>query len=499
MSMMDEEAAGASAGKAHAGRRLTINTTALIGAQAAVRLASLAVVLLIGRLLGPEGLGLYALAGAVASLAVVPADAGIDTVTIRRMAAGRSAAPYLGALLPLRLGLAALAVAAAGAGVLALGYPAAAAGLAIAYTVGSSLEILAGSLRAALRAAETMVAEAALVVAGQGLRALLVAAALAAGLGLAGIGGAIVLAALGSLALALLVVARRHGLPRPRLDRPLWRATALETAPVAAWLLLIQIGSRSDAIIIGLTWPTAEVGGFHAAAGVLSGLNIAVAMALAALYPPLVRALAGGEERRAWRLAEPILAGGLAVTLVIAILAPLVIDPVLAILLGERFAGAGPPLLILRWALPALVVSGVGGVLLRADRQDHPLAWLALIGAVTSLVLNLLLIPAQGALGAATSTVAAEVAMAAAALGLAWRRFPCGRALAGGGLAGVLAGSLGLAAAGLTAGPWWLTAGGAAAVAGLVLAVLAAAVLALRYPHSAARYAGALRARRGRP
>ena len=49
------------------------------------------------------------MATAVAVLAVVVADAGVDTATIRAMAAGRPAAPYLGALLPLRIGLAALA------------------------------------------------------------------------------------------------------------------------------------------------------------------------------------------------------------------------------------------------------------------------------------------------------------------------------------------------------------------------------------------------------
>ena len=450
--------------------RLATNTAALLAAQAGVRLASLVVVLLIGRLLGPEGLGLYAMAGAVAGLALVVADAGVDTVTIRAMAAGKPAAPYLGALLPLRVALLALAIGASAIGAVAFGYPAAAVGLTIAFTFGSGLEILAGSLRAALRAAETMISEAALVIAGQGLRAFFVGGGLLLGLGLTAIGGGGVAAGVGSLALALLVVARRHGPPAPRLDVGLWRATVIQTAPVTAWLLLTQIGARSDAIIISQSWPAEEVGRFHAAAGVLAGLNLLVAMALAALYPALVKAQAAGDARRAWRLTEPILAGGLAVATTIALLAPLVIDPLLAALLGDRFAGAGPPLMVLRWALPALVISGVAIVVLRSRGHDRPLTWVALVGALVSLALNLLLIPSQGALGAAVATVAAEVAMAGFGLALLWQaRLPIARPLLLGGLAGGLAGVAGLAVAPLAPEIWWLAAGVAILTAAGVL------------------------------
>jgi O-antigen/teichoic acid export membrane protein len=459
---------------------LATNSAALLAAQAGVRLVSLVVVLLIGRLLGPEGLGLYAMAGAVAGLALVVADAGVDTVTIRAMAAGKSAAPYLGALLPLRAALLALAVGVSALGAVAFGYPAAAIGLTVAFTFGSGLEIVAGSLRAALRAAETMISEAALVIAGQGLRALFVGGGLLLGLGLAAIGGGAVAAGAGSLMLALLVVARRHGLPAPRIDPGLWRATVLQTAPVTVWLLLTQIGARSDAIIISQSWPADEVGRFHAAAGVLAGLNLLVAMTLAALYPPLVKAQAAGDGRRAWRLTEPVLAGGLAVATTTALLAPLVIDPLLAALLGDRFAGAGPPLMILRWALPALVISGVAAVVLRSRGHDRPLTWVALVGALVSLALNLALIPSQGALGAAVATVAAEVAMAGCGIALLRQtRLPIVRPIALGGLAGMLAGAAGLAVAPLMPDPWWLAALAAAAAAGLILVIATSAILVM--------------------
>jgi O-antigen/teichoic acid export membrane protein len=149
----------------------------------------------------------------------------------------------------------------------------------------------------------------------------------------------------------------------------------------------------------------------------------------------------------------------------VALLAPLVVEPLLTALLGASFLGAGPPLLVLRWVLPAYVLSGVAGVVLRAGGHDRPLALVALLGAAVSLALNLLLIPAMGALGAAVSTLTAEVAMAGLALLLLRPSgLPLLRPVLFGGLTGAAAGGAGLLVATLVAGPWWLT----AALAGII-------------------------------
>jgi O-antigen/teichoic acid export membrane protein len=380
----------------------------------------------------------------------------------------------------LRALLALLAVAAAGVSAILLGYPPVATGLTVAIATAAALEFLAGGLRAALRANETMVSEGLLIVAGQALRASLAGLALLSGLALAGFGAGVVLAAAGGFALSLVAVARRHGLPRPRLDLPLWWATARETAPVTLWLVMTQIGTRSDAIIIGQWWPTAEVGRFHAASGLLGALNVVVGMALAALYPRLVRLRAAGDEARGARLAATMLGGGLALALTVTLLAPLLIDQLLLLLLGDRFAGAGPPLDILRWALPTFVLSGLAGVLLRSRGEDRPLAAVAVAGAVVSLALNLLLIPGGGAIGAAASTLVAELTMAALATVLLWRRgLPILRPIAAGLTVGGLAGGGGLAAAALAPPVWWLVAGVAILVAGAVLLLAAGLALVL--------------------
>jgi O-antigen/teichoic acid export membrane protein len=165
-----------------------------------------------------------------------------------------------------------------------------------------------------------------------------------------------------------------------------------------------------------------------------------------------------------------MLAGGLALALALALIAPLAIEPAIVLALGERFSGASAPLALMRWALPAFVVSGVAGVLLRAQGEDRPLVIVAAVGAAISLLFNLLLIPAHGALGAATSTLLAELTMALLAAGLVWRRHRgLWRPLLIGGLAGSLAGLSGLIGAGLAPDSWWLATGLAAGLAGGLL------------------------------
>jgi O-antigen/teichoic acid export membrane protein len=289
------------------------------------------------------------------------------------------------------------------------------------------------------------------------------------------VGGAI------SLAVTAVVIVRRFGGLQPRVDWPLWRATARETLPITIWLILIQLGSRSDAILIGHWWPAAEAGRFHAASGVLASLNLVVAMTLAALYPALVRARAAGSEQDVRRLTLPLLVGGLALTTVVAMLAPLVIEPLLILLLGDRFVEAGPPLTVLRWALPALVVTGVAGAVLRSHGQDRALAWQALLGAVVSLTLNVTLIPAHGAIGAAASTLSAELAMAGFGVVLLRRNGLSTLQPATLGIAiGAAAGGTGLVAAHLAGQTWWLAALAGAAAAGAVLLTTALLVVGLR-------------------
>ena len=85
---------------------------------------------------------------------------------------------------------------------------------------------------------------------------------------------------------------------------------------------------------------------------------------------------------------------------------------IIGVLAGEGFAGAAGSLRILMPALVLIVVSNVIGMqmLVPMDREK-PVAAAAAAGAVTDLLLNLIMIPRFGPEGAAAATFAAEAAV----------------------------------------------------------------------------------------
>jgi O-antigen/teichoic acid export membrane protein len=92
------------------------------------------------------------------------------------------------------------------------------------------------------------------------------------------------------------------------------------------------------------------------------------------------------------------------------LLAPRFIDATF----GATYAAAALPLQVLIWSIPLLWMRNVfQAALIAAGREDRVLHMTAAVAAL-ALVLNLILVPLLGAVGAAVTTVVAELARLAA-------------------------------------------------------------------------------------
>lgn len=86
-----------------------------------------------------------------------------------------------------------------------------------------------------------------------------------------------------------------------------------------------------------------------------------------------------------------------------------VATPICALLFGEEYAAAGPPLAIMIWSLPLTLASGhPRWSLIAAGKQRYVLIS-QICGAVATAILGFALIPKFGALGAAMTNVGASV------------------------------------------------------------------------------------------
>jgi len=210
-------------------------------------------------------------------------------------------------------------------------------------------------------------------------------------------------------ALLLLVKLRtRHVHVRLSVDPPLVRDILRRGFPLLITNLLALVIYNADIVLLRVLRDEMEVGLYLGAYTLINLLGVLGNTATLSMLPSLSRLRTAPQHAtdlyhsgvvQVMTLALPITVGG-------AMLAPDIIDFVF----GAAYAPAAPVLRVLIVSIPLLLLRSVAqATLLAAGRQDRVLHATALAAAVT-LALNLLLIPPLGMMGAAITTVCAEVA-----------------------------------------------------------------------------------------
>ncbi|MGH7500869.1 MAG: oligosaccharide flippase family protein [Longimicrobiales bacterium] len=192
-----------------------------------------------------------------------------------------------------------------------------------------------------------------------------------------------------------------------------WLIRAL--GPFTAAFVALTLHSKLDVLVLAHWRSPAEVG-LYTAGYKFIDLTQALAVVLAAaVYPRLSRVAPANALRGRWagtRLAElAVLAAALAATTLVVARAPIV-----ALLFGDAYVATAAILAFLGIAVPALVLNIVGGYVLAATGHMRDVALLYGCAVVFKLILNLVLVPGQGATGAAISMLVTELGLAAGML-----------------------------------------------------------------------------------
>jgi len=188
---------------------------------------------------------------------------------------------------------------------------------------------------------------------------------------------------------------------RPRYEGQTWWLSVLPLAFIGGMSL---INKQASTIILGFFVPDAEIGIFRVAAQIsvlasfgLQAVNLVVAPRFAALY-------AKGDMARLQRLvtasARVILAMNVGMTLGYVLLGRLF----LRLVFGPAYLGAYTPLLILLVGQAVNSAAGSVGMLLNMTRHERDTAKGLAVSAILNVVLNLLLVPLLGIIGAAVAT-----------------------------------------------------------------------------------------------
>ena len=330
--------------------------------------AALLLVLLMiaARFLSADDYGRFSWALSLTLIIETIMDIGLGQVTVRAVARDREGAH---ALLRQVLGLKLVWVA-IGLGVLAVVAPLLKTDLRvieICYIMGvsSAIRSYLMTARSVLQGLGRFDLEALTVVADRVLILAAGSAALWEGQGLFGLAIAFVAARVAILGAVTILMRTVVGSVRPSFDRAQWRELQKAAIPLGFFIIALQTYTYIDTVILGLMRSDAEVGWYAASYRVYEGLTYVPAIVSAVLTPRLSYLFI--HDRPAHHaLMMRVLAGALALGVLLGGGALLIARPLVLLLFGAPYAPAAPPLQILAggavfvfatWILHAAAIS----------------------------------------------------------------------------------------------------------------------------------------------
>ena len=207
-----------------------------------------------------------------------------------------------------------------------------------------------------------------------------------------------------------IVVARHISIPflLETPGQPIRLKTLLRQAlPFSATATIQSLYMRVDILFLGQMVSAAAVGSYSVAYKPISMLAYFGGTVAGALFPVMVRSPRLSSSATFQQTMRGLGIAGPAVALVFSGLA----GPFLTVLYGVEFSAAAPLLILLVWSAAAYWLYLPLGTALQARGKEK--SWLIslTVGLVLNVVCNIFAIPRWGAVGAATATLASELAL----------------------------------------------------------------------------------------
>ena len=346
-------------------------------------------------------------------------DFGLHQVTIRAVARDKSRASFLlrhALAIKLLWATAALAVLVVTANLLRPQWDVRLA----CYLIGGSLVFRSYMLtiRGVLQGLEHFGWDAIVVLADRILLLVVGVAALMMGTGLRGLAIAFVIARGAALVLALVVTQTRLGGVGLAYDAGVWRELHRTALPLGFFLVVLNLYSYVDGVMLGSMRTDAETGLYAAAYRIYEGFTYA-ALALSTVLTPRLSALFTTDRRQHRLLAIRGVSGSAALGAAVALVAFAIATPLLVVLFGADYAAATAAFRILVVGLPVVFAIWILHAIAISVDRERLLLQTGLVGLAVNVGLNLYVIPHYGPVGAAGATVAGEaVSLAILAAGL---------------------------------------------------------------------------------
>lgn len=388
------------------GARIAKNAFWLMAATAGQKILAFVAFTLVARAIGKELTGVYFYAVSVTSIFVTFTDLGMTPVVIRAIAGDRKDGErLLTAALRAKIFLVPLSILAAL--IYAIGFGAdrvTLATIAIACLV-MSADTVHMVLYATLRGRQNLRPESVGMVVGQVLSASLSVTAAYLGFGPVGLAVALLAGSAWNVAWSAFQ-ARRFGIALLRPKRADFRQLAVEALPFGIAGIAVKVYSYVDSLFLHIFHGSAAVGLYAVAYKLTYALQFLPLTFTAALYPALASAYANKEKddlRRTFLGSLRLMAAiGFPLSAGLSALSPRIIP----LLYGSDFLGTVPAFTILPWVLLPIFLDFPIGSLLNATHRAHLKTSAMVATMVVNVILNAILVPPYGPVGASWAGVA---------------------------------------------------------------------------------------------
>src|ERR1700728_3285693 len=389
-------------------KRLGISAGLLAAAQILSQLIGLAVLILVSRRIGPAYLGAYAFSYNIVAYVGLATTVGLPVLGLRDVGQSQSSkSRVLVETVTARVTLALLL------GALLIAIPpwitSSPASRILMPILAIKLLIDARTVDWYLQGIERNAGVAASRVLGQIAYAAVMLPLLAVGLTGAKHYAIANLAGLAVTTLIMLGLVLRHlDSPISRVRMTHMRQRITRSLPFLSWIALTQVYYTTDLILVAYLAGDRQAGLYTAASKLpisvigVASLWFTVAMPTTArLYSSAQTDLIGRQTRTAATAA--VVAG-----LPFILLGPIFANNIISALFGPRFTGAGPTLAILSVSVAVSLLQIVVTSVVMGAGRERPYVQAMTIGVIANVILNLLLIPQIGTVGAAISTIVSE-------------------------------------------------------------------------------------------
>jgi O-antigen/teichoic acid export membrane protein len=417
------------------GERAIANTLYRSAGEIIGRLASLALFAVVARRLGENGLGAFVFAIAYLGFVMVVVDLGLDRYILRAIARDRTSAHHLFFnVIALKLVLALPMFAFSLLALHLVGYDAQAQATTLALTLGVLSDSIARTQAAIFSAHERggppSVADAFQRICSAGLGI----AALEAGYGVVGVALSYSAGSFIGVVVGFALLSRSIGMPARAVSHRRWRNLASASVPFAAQDIFSVMLARMDTLILSVIATQAAVGRYGAAYRLFES-TFFITYALVGSFSAMYAYLGPGSDPPLRFVFQRSLKLALILLMPAAVAFAVLAGPICKLIYGAAFAAAEP----LRVLAPGVILMGLVtlSISLLVSRE-HPrrMVFLTATMAGLNIVLNLILIPLYGDVGAAAAMLVTMVVYAVWVLRMA------NRAVGGIRLPATLAGAL---------------------------------------------------------